>query len=437
MSPLLAPLFAQLVGLQLGDRTEGRYIKYSGDRFEGSTTPSVMLFLTERRSNFALTYSPNLLFVPGEAAGQRLFVFHQSSAAAGYRLKRSSFSLGSSLSLGQVNFRVAGLQGLTTTGANANGTPATGTDGTDGTGGTDTTTDTGGATPAAGSNAPGAMVGAPNPNAQSGQLRVANQTVSYYSSVTTFGVAHQVSKSVQLSGQIAHNRAGGLDEESRATYPTLSGWLVGATGSYTYRLSARDSFTSSASLMQAWSSTLNRAATLTASETWSHQFDKRTFSALGAGINITRFTQVTGLEGFSIFPTFQAALGHRAPLARGALTMIVSSYSTPALDTLRGLVDPRVGVAASVDYTHKPFSLGASAASAISVAPSGNNAGAVNASQGEAHAAYRIAPLVQMDAGTRYSRQSFQSVTTIPSSWSVFVGLSFGYRLTNAADPKK
>jgi hypothetical protein len=428
MSPLFAPVFAQLVGLQLADRTEGRYVKYGQERVEVATRPSAVLSLSKQRTNFSLGYAPALLFLPDQSR-RRLLVFHQGSALAAYRLQHTNFSLTSSLSIGDINFRTAGIQGITPTGPAATGTP------------------TGAATPdgsAAGNGAPtgtpttpSPTTGTPNPNAPSGQLAIKDHLVSYYSSTTSLNAGHQLTRDAQLSAGLVRTLAGGLNAESRLYSPTLSGWAASGTGTYNYHLNARDAFASNLSLTTIWSSNRNRAITLNATETWAHQFSKRAYGALGAGVNITRFYLADGLEGFSIFPSFRAALGHRTQLWRGTLTFSVNGYSTPALDPLRALVDPRIGAGASVDYSRKAFSVGGSAASTFSVAPTDNRAGAVNAGQAEAHAAYTVAQWVQIDGGARYFRQAYQGVAVIPPSWSVFLGLSFAYRVTLASDRAK
>jgi hypothetical protein len=230
--------------------------------------------------------------------------------------------------------------------------------------------------------------------------------------------------------------AGGLDDESRRYYPRLTGWTVGALGTYQYKLNKTESFGSNAAIVQSWSSTNNTAATLTATEAWQHTFDKRTSSSVAAGISITRFAQAQGLRGFSIFPNFQATIAHQANVARGGLSLAANAYSSPVLDPLRALVDPRVGVGSSIMWARKRFSCGVSGTAALSLAPDDNNAGAVNALQGTAQTAYQIGKLTSIDAGVRYARQSVQRVQVLPSTWSAFVGLTFGVGTSLAGSPR-
>jgi hypothetical protein len=223
--------------------------------------------------------------------------------------------------------------------------------------------------------------------------------------------------------------ANGLNQASRRYYEPLRAWFVGGSFGYTYGLSSRDSFSSSLSLMKTWSSNDNEVASANVSEVWAHRFGRRTGSWLGAGLSLTRFSQADGLAGVSVFPTFQLGVAHQATLGRGTLTFSASTYSSPVLDPLRALVDPQVGVSGGIDYARKKLSLGVSGNTSISVAPSGNDAGAVNSTQGQASVGYQLGELVQIDAGGRLAARSYQGNTEIPPSWAAFVGISFGYHL--------
>jgi hypothetical protein len=361
---------------------------------------------------------------------RELLVFHNANVTSGYRWKRTKLSLSSSLGVGDTNFRLATLRA-----------PGAALSGADDTG------DNVDVEPGMGPEPPAqpqpTAPDLPDPSqpttsdAATDQLLIAcrdvltpatcDRTVRYYTSSTTLDLTHDPVKDVTVGLQGGHTRAGGLNDESRPFYPEIRGWFAGANAVYTYRLSSRDAFVSNASLVHFWSSNGNRTATLGAQETWQHAFTRRTFGALGAGLNITRFTQRDGLRGFSVFPTFQAAIAHQLSLWRGSLSLTLSSYSSPALDPLRALVDPRLGFGANANYVRKRFSLGVSGTTALSLAPEDHDQGSINSYQADGRVAYRIAELVEVDAGARYSRQQVQDITVLPSSWSAYVGLSFGY----------
>jgi hypothetical protein len=423
MSPLLAPVFAQILTLQVGDRTEARYIDYEDQATEGSTNPRADLSLGWGRSDLSIGYGPSFTLSPLDEKPRQLLVFHDAGASAGYRFKRSYVSLSSSLGWGEINFRLAPLRGP--------GAPDTDAADDAAPDGADADPDADPALPQPPDTAPPdapepAQPGLNDPSA--GQLSIIDATVRYYTSTTTLTLTHDLTRAVALGAQAGYVRAGGMDEESRVYYSVQSGWFVGASGDYTYRLTSRDALVSSASLVHFWSSNGNKTASLSAQETWQHVFGPRTSGALGAGLNITRFSQADGLRGFSVFPTFQASLGHEISLGRaGTLGLGLFAYSAPALDPLRALVDPRVGFGAGISYARKRFSLSLNGATALSLAPSDHDAGAIDSIQGDARAAYRIADMIEVDAGARYVRQQVQDVTVLPSSWSAYVGVNAGY----------
>jgi hypothetical protein len=444
MSPLLAPIFAQAISLQVGDRTEVRVTQYENTRMEGTTNPAATLSVTGRRQDLRLTYSPSFVLSPLDSTPRQLYVFHTMSVGVGYRLRRTSLQLTSSLSIGTINFRVLGPQAQPTTNrnqsgdTNGTGTPTTGTPttGTPTTGTPTTGTPTTG-TPTTGTPTPGTPTGSGNtpttPNLGAGLQRpTKDRKVRYYASTTALGVTHQISKTVPMSASVGMTTAGGIGKVAGADYPTLRAWFVTGSTGYSFATSAKDSFFGGLGLTKSWSSTGDEAATLTGSGAWSHRLGKRTSASLSGGLGITRFSRASGLAGFSIFPTFQASLSHQTRLGRGVLSFAASAFSSPVLDPLRALVDPRVGVGGGIGYDYGRLSLGTSASSTVSVAPADNNAGSVNSSQAEAHAGYQLGDIGEIDTGVRVAHQTYQGAQVFPTTWGAFVGLSLGYNLVLA-----
>ncbi len=419
MSPLLAPLFAQLVSLQLGDRTEGRYVDVQGTQlYEASTQPSVGLSVSQRRTQFQLSYQPALVVSPIDAAPRRLYAFHQLGTTLSYVLPRTSLTLGSSFGIGALNLKLVGVQGLqpaSTDGMTSGGTPITGTP----TGGTPIAGTPTGGTPIAGTPTTpgGALTQAPE----------TDQKVRFYTSTTTLNLSQRLTKEAQVAVTAGSTTTSGRDDPSRQFYPRLHAWSLGGSTTYTHQHSRRESFIGAASLIKTWSSNDNEAAVLNALLTWAHQFTPRTLGALGAGFNVTRFSQVDGLAGFSVFPTFNLGVTHQVPVGRGGLAFSVGAYSSPALDPLRALVDPRLGVTANIGYTRKKLFIMTSGSTAISVAPEGNDTGALDFAQAEARAGYQLGDLTAIDTGARITRQTYGGQAVIPTSWAVFVGITLGY----------
>jgi hypothetical protein len=435
MSPLLAPILAQLVTLQLGDRTEARYTGYVGDssvgpQASGSTAPMVGVTVNNRRAVLQLVYVPSLTLSPLNSSPRELYVFHTASASVGYRWRRTTAQLGSSFGMGSLSLRLASVQGpqlpsdamngatpdMPTTGMPTTGTPTTGTPTT----GTPTTGMPTTGTPTTPNGTPGGIT----PRREDVERKA-----TFYTSTTTLGVSHAVTKQVRFGVSVGMSNAGGLNDVGRTFYPSLRGYFVGGNTGYTYVLTKRDAFVSSLALTKTWSSSGSEVANANVTESWGHVFSKQTSGGLGAGLSFTRFSQADGLAGISVFPTFQLGISHRTQVARGRLTFSGSAYGSPAIDPLRALVDPRVGLGASIAYTRDKVFLVTSGSAALSLAPDEQKPGAISATQGEVRAGYQITKLTAVDTGARLAYQAYAGQTVIPITWAAFVGVTFGYRV--------
>jgi hypothetical protein len=435
MSPLLAPLFAQLVSLQVGDRTEARYTTLTTKQLIGATTPVAGLTVSVGRSNLLLGYSPVLFMAPLERAPRELYVFHNVLANASYRYGRTSFTLNNTLGIGTLNFQIVTAQPPTaptnpsaaaTNGDTSNNNAAANSGST--TSGTPTS-----GTPTSGMPTSG-MPTSGTPTTTTGATRpdITNRKVRYLTLTNSLGMAHALTRRVGVGLQAGTTMARGLGGDS--TYTPLRSWFVGGGATYAYRFDRPNAFNSSLTLLKTWSSIGNEVATLAVGETWAHQFNKRSSSSLGAGLNVTRFSQTDGLRGFSVFPTFNAGVVHQTFVAHDTLYMAANTFAAPVLDPLRALVDPRVGVSAQLGYTHKKLFVGSSASAALSVAPTDNDKGAVNAANADLRASYQLGKLTQLDTGARVSYQTYQVATAqrdtvVPLNWAAFVGVSFGYQV--------
>lgn len=429
MSPLLAPVFAQLVSLQLGNRTEARYVDLKATQlYEASTQPSVALSVSERRNQFQLAYRPALVLSPIDATPRRLYAFHQVGATFGYVLPRTALTLTSAFGIGSLNLKLVGVQGLQPANVDPtmNGGNATGGNTANGNapGGNAPGGNTPGGTPTGGTPTGGTPT---TPGGPITEAPLADQRVSFYTSTTTLNLSQRVTKEALVTATAGSTATSGQDEASRKIYPKLHAWTLGGTASYTYLLSRRESFTGVASLFKTWSSSDAEAAVLNSLATWTHQFNSRTLSTLGAGINITRFYQANGLAGFSVFPTFNLGVSHKVPAGRGGFAFSLSAYSAPALDPLRALVDPRLGTTANITYSRKRLFLSTTGSTAFSVAPEGNNDQALTFAQAEARAGYQLGDVTLVDTGARLTRQSYGGQQVVPTTWAAFVGVTFAY----------
>jgi hypothetical protein len=412
MPLLLAPVLAQAVILHLADRTEARYLDYGDEVYEASTAPAASLRFDWRRASLALGYAPSFTLTPLEEKPRDLLVYHQFAAGAGYRWRRSSLKLSSAYGFGGVNFRAGGLRGSPVPTAPSEPAPSEP-----------------GQTPGGEQAPPGPQTPTPgDPN--NGQLRIADENVRYYTTTTSLSYATEFTKELRGEAHIGHMRGGGLDTRSRELYPSIRSWFAGASSTYDYLLTAKDSFATTVGLEGSISEAEPFGATalvLTATEGWRHTFDSRTLTGLTAGINITRFTQGDGLQGFSVFPNFQGWFAHQERLWGGLLGLGVYAYSAPTLDPLRALVDPRLGGGAAVTYTRKRFTVGIDGGAAVSLSPPQQAQSSIDTAQAQAKLSYAVSDYVSADTGARYWRQGVGGQVVIPSSWSAFVGLTLGY----------
>lgn len=413
MSLLLAPLLAQVVTLGVADRSEARYLTPYAYEYEASTTPGVRLTLSWPRYEAMVGYDASLLVAPLEKKPRDLLVLHTLLFGSSYRFRRSAITLNSAGSFGEVNFRAQALGAAAATTAE----------------------------PGSASGAPSDQGGKPDlvrppepttPEAQP-QTRISDVPTRYGTWSTTLGAGHRPTRDATLAAAVTYTMAGGLDQQAQEDYPLTRGWVAALSGAYELKLSARDALASSVSLQQAWSSqdaeqaSGTEVTSLVAAETWTHRYNARTSSQLGAGISISRTPLYEVYTAWSIYPTFAAAVLHERRLAKGVLTLSLNAFSAPQLDPLRATVDPRIGAAGVVGWTRDRFFSSITGSMALSIADADNNPGAFDQRQASLVAGYRLTDWALVDAGGRLTELGYQGTTTIPLTYAVFVGLTLGY----------
>ena len=428
MPVLLAPLLAQLATVGVSDRTEARHAAPNG-HYEAATRPGVRLQLAWPRYTLGFGYGANLTLTPLESTPRELLVYHTVAVDTAYRWRHTSVFFTSSGSLGKVNFR---RQALNPAGATppvggdgtANGDGATNGDGTTN-GATGNGTTTGGTTAEPGSD-PNAPTGTPNMQSVQLQQRATNESVAYGVWSSTLGVDHQVDRAFKLGGTASYVMSGGLESEARVFFPIARGVLLGALATYTVPVSTRDSFVTLVTLQQGWSSLDNNVTVGTGSEAWNQRISRRTFSSLSVGVSMARAHVAEGYEVYSTYPTFSAALGHGARLGHGSLTLGLGVYSAPAVDPLRAAVDPRVGANGNIAYQLHRFFANVNGGFAASIARAGDDNAAFNNLSAGTLTGYKLTDWMQIDAGATMAQQAYRGTTTVPFSYALMAGLTFG-----------
>ena len=420
MLPLLAPILAQLVTLNVADRTEARYISGDYTRAEGVTRPLAGLNFGWKRGAISLAYTPSFTVTPLETTPRDLLIFQGATLSGNYHWRLTSVTLAQSIGYGQLNFRV---QALADPGVNLGPTPGSVPTVTPpaGAGGAPTP----GGTATGGTTTSGTTTGPPAGPQATNNLPFSNRIVRYFTLTTTLGVTHQLSRQVSLGADAGYNEGRGVDA-SEQDYPRIRGARVGATVSHALIVGRRDTFTSTLLTQYGVSSYLSsRVWAVQANELWLHKLDPLTTTRVGAGVGGNRLSLSDGTIAYTVYPTFIAGIIHFDRLAGGIVTFGSAITATPYLDTLRATVDPRLGVVGNAAWSKRRFSMGAGAGAAVSIADN-KNQGAINSVGASFGMAYLLGAGFSTDAGVSTGWQTFQGQTIVPTSWTGFVGVTFG-----------
>lgn len=414
MSPLVAPILAQLITLGTHDRVEARYVHAADKVWEGSMTPGAILTFAWPRYDLSVGYDANMLLTPLDSEPREFLLLNNVHVSAGYGLRRTTFTLTSTLTWGEMNLLIQNLRTSTTPPVDEPNTPPGGTAGQ----------------PPPQPGEPGAPPTQPPGTPTGGDIsqpKPIDYTVQYASSYTNANVAHQVTRDVTLGGFFNYTVAGGTTQASRVFYPWTRGYVMGVRAAHTFRKSSRDFFLSHVLLQRGWSSNGNVAWSLEPTETWMHFFNPNTVSSLQAGLTISRFSQDNGLVGYSVYPNFAAIISHHELLARGDLSLMAGVNATPVLDPLRAIVDPRVGANAAVGWSRERFFSNLTGSVTISTAPPEIDAGAFDTYQADFVTGYRAADWLGLETGARLYAQQYQDQTSVPFGWAVYAAVDIGY----------
>lgn len=408
MSPLFAPVLAQLVTLGLGDRTEARLeFQDTNPTTAGSTGPSAILSVQGRRANFSVGYQPTFTLRPLDSAPRVLDIAHDGTADFGYRLpyRHTTFSFTERLTVSQRNFRTNAL-------APPSGLPAPAV-------GPDPTTPDPGAPvePDPGPDAPDAQAEAPQ--------RAVDAVVRFGTLTTTLGVSHDASARTRYDASVSHHASMGLDRVSRREYPLAFG-ESGHAG-VNYQQTRRDRLSAQLDVAHATGAGDSFAWNSEARGAWDHMLTRRTTTNLGAGVNTSYTLSQEGLGQVSIFPTFDAGIQHSRTLARGVLGVSLAVNTRPRLDYLRATVDPQMGASTAAVWARDRTTLSLAASSGISLR---DDEDSFNAANGTFQVFYTLDAGFTADAGARAAWQTLGGDTLVPPAWALFVALSWSGEIT-------
>jgi hypothetical protein len=405
MSPLLAPILAQLVTLSAADRTEARSVVTRDEYAVVQTSPRLGLDFGWKHSTFGLSYGPSITIGPiGQGYDASTQVFHSGVLAASHRWQRSTLTMSESLGIGRIDLRTQAL-------GDPRATPVTtAPNGTPGANGTPPVT-----------GGTGGAQGTPGNNNANPALPGFDKPLTFRTSVTSISLTQLVSPVLTVSSSLSYSLSGSYGADRTANYPTVQG--PGAQVSAGYKPTRDDELRTSATTQLALSSNGNRAWSLSLNETWSHRLARRTIGSLGSGVSMTRNSQDDGLVYYSIFPNFIAGINNTSQLGRALLNVGTSVASAPYVDPVLALVDPRVSANVYAALSQGNFSTSLSASGAFPIA-TGLSKGAFNSVSAAWGVNYRLGAAVSLDSGVRAAWQRVQGVTTLPLSVAVYAGIS-------------
>jgi len=410
MSPLFAPVLAQLVTLGLGDRTEARLEFQDGNQTTaGSTGPSAILSVQGRRAKFSIGYQPTFTLRPLDSTPRELSVAHDGTADFGYSYpyRHTTITFSERLTVSQRNYRIDALAPPAT----ALPPPEDPTPGPDpGDPGAEPE-------PEPGPDAPDAESEAPE-RAYDGVVRFGTLT-------TTLGMNHDASARTRYDASVSHHASMGLDRVSRREYPLAFGESGQAGVSFQH--SRRDRLSAQLNVAHATGAGDSFAWNAEARGAWDHMLTRRTTTKLGAGINTSYTLSDEGLGQISIFPTFDAEIQHSRTFARGVLGLSLAVNTRPRLDYLRATVDPQMGASTAAVWARDRTTVSLAASSGISLR---DDEDSFNAANGTFQVFYALDAGFTADAGARAAWQTLGGDTLIPPAWALFVALSWSGEIT-------
>jgi len=414
MLTLIGPILAQLVTVNVADRTEGRVIATDTTYYEAETYPSLSLALQERRLTLSAAYLPTLTISPLDRKPHQYLLFNTFNIGAAYAWRRTTLSIGGTLSYGRQNFRV-----LATSGGNVplpSNTPTTPA-GTTPPGGI--TPGAAGSTPVGGNTTTGST---PTTSTQPGAtIPSRNNSLLFESYAAVANLTHQVTPALSWVASAGYLVTGPVHAADRGNFPSAEGPIASIQGRQ--QLDAANSVNASLSLQYTRLSDGIETWLSLASANYIHAFDVRTTVVLGAGISGGRNSRPDGYVAYSIFPTFIAGVSNTQRLHPGLLTFNLNASAAPALDFITLTVDPRLNFTGGATYTRDRFFVTTGVGTTYSI--SGEQTGAFSAVTGNVGTGYRLGKAVAVDAGMRVAYQRYEDRTALPFTYVGYVGLSF------------
>ncbi len=411
------PVFAQAATLTLADTSDTtvRFDQVDDEtHWDASTTPSATLNLYTHRAAYTLRYAPNfsLLYIGEESTvdeetgeqtfGQEWAIYHNLSASATLRFRRTSLTLSEQFTYGARNYRfdVAPVADA------PSGTPS--------------------------EPDPGAPIPGEPGDTPVGQQGAEDVVVTLGSSTSTLGLGHRLAPRLNLSEYVAYSISVPMDEASRPFYP-LQRSLTSGVG-VGYDVTRRDTLTTSLTgdlyYTEPHDDLKVRSAIVQLREDWTREWFRQFTTTFGVGATYARTDrgeQTIEVITADVGPSGTAGVEYNWGHAGARYRLYGSFGSAPVVDRFTGIVDPRFFAGAGLSRTEHRLTVTLAATGAQSADPDGD---APLASFGASLTAfYEVTQQLYLRLGGSTSSSEtpldFSERPEAPTQYTVFAGLTY------------
>lgn len=425
VSPLLIPILAQAVVVNLGDRSE---VRLRGDQngsaaFDLVSRGQFALAVSSSRANWRLSYTPSVSVFDAAGETPALLIDQAGSLSGGFSLTpKTVVSFNQSGSYGERSLQLLTMDAVGRTGV----APYSGTSGAD--------------------------IQSDATSTQSGQaqnlLVPRPQTIRLGSSSSTVDLRCELDRHWQMLARVGYSMSGGLNELSRASMPDMQ--TAFARGVLSDAIGRRNQLSISVETSRSITDTsyVRRYATIIlAGLRWEHYVTRNTaFGALagasfartrsyvirdrpptqlGASTALPYGESVVGSQGHrdSASPTISADLRSTQLLQNGRASMWLSAQLAPFLDRLTGEVVTRVVTGMDARWSRRKVTLTLGAGTTNSLGD--NTAGTLRAAYTLSQSlTYLMSRRWELELGARQLWLSFSGGEPW-LTWTVFTAVSY------------
>ena len=410
MPPLLLPILAQALSLNLGDATEVRLRSdQTGQHIDFATTGRVELDLKLRRTTWMLYYSPVLTELGVGSSTPTQYLMHTGGLTARLRLTpRTALIASENGAYGQQNFHTLAVSAQQPAAGNQMGNPAAG-----------------GAQPNAGGAGTAQPGGAPGQAASPALAVAGDRTIRFGSLTTTVGLEHALGHTWIIGGLAGYTVFGELDSYVPVTIPRSRTILGNVWISHAF--SPRDQWVLTNTGKQIATEPSAEALVITTNIAWNHRLSLRSSTSVFVNESYIDSTDVTGRHANGVVPGAGASLmwteAIRPPGTRLATT--ITAMVAPLIDYQTGGVNNMASGLVATRWMRKRLAFEVLGNASYSL----SNYGPVNLLS-----IYGLSEAViyQLDrrhftvsAGSRQALQRFANGQQVPMFWVAFIGLTY------------